>query len=286
VQIIDAGMLAFSAWHVLKKRVSWPLTFQVPRMLRALVAEARDTYVLCWNAERMRKDELWPAYRDRKEIWEEAGRKDFDAMFRVLSALGVVQYRADGWEADEEIAAVVHQIRPSGERITIRSDDKDFFQLLSGSTWMEGRRRGRVRYSDVKGIFGVTPVYAADFQALVGDPVDGIPRIVSDATARQLLASRGHVRDWIDKDLRVGPGVKRKLEEGREQLRINLELVDLSEAAVGPPPEPALEGWADLEVARRIGERLEITYLAADTLAQEYRVLREWGERTRERLGV
>jgi 5'-3' exonuclease len=151
---------------------------------------------------------------------------------------------------------------------------------------MEGRRRGRVRYSDVKGIFGVTPVYAADFQALVGDPVDGIPRIVSDATARQLLASRGHVRDWIDKDLRVGPGVKRKLTEGREQLRINFELVDLSEAAVGPPPEPALEGWGDVEVARRIGERLEITYLAANNLAKEYRVLREWGKQTRERLGV
>lgn len=285
MQIIDAGMLAFSAWHVLKKRVSWPLTFQVPRMLRALVAEARDSYVLCWNAERMRKDELWPAYRDRKEIWEEAGSEDFDAMFRVLSALGVVQYRADGWEADEEIAAMVHHLHPS-ERITIRSDDKDFFQLLSGKTWMQGRRRGRVRFSDVKGIFGVTPVYAADFQALVGDSVDGIPRIVSDATARQLLASRGHVRDWIDRDLRVGPGVKRKLEEGREQLRTNLKLVDLSAAAVGPPPDPALEGWGDVAEARRIGERLEISYLAAENLAEGYRALREWGVRTRERLGV
>lgn len=285
MQIIDAGMIAFAAYHALKGKVPRPLTFQVPRMLRAMIEEARDAYVMCWNAERLRKLELWPAYRDRPEIWEEAGQTDFDAMLRVLTALGAVQYRADGWEADEEIAAVAHALE--GTRpIVIRSDDKDFFQLLSGSTRMLGRRRGLVRHSDVKSIMGVTPAYAADFQALTGDPVDGIPRILPPAASKKLLATRGHVRDWIDKDLRIDAGLKWRLQESREQLRLNLELVDLSEAAVGPPPQPVLEGWGDAEAARAIGTELDISYLRSPDLGGDFGVLAEYGARAREVLGV
>jgi 5'-3' exonuclease len=285
MQIIDAGMLAFAAFHALKGKVSHPLTFQVPRMLRAMLADTPDAYALCWNAARLRKDELWPAYRDRPEIWDEAGQEDFDAMLEVLAALGAVQYRADGWEADEEIAALVHRFEGT-RQIRIRSDDKDFFQLLSGSTRMIGRRRGLVRYSDVKEKMGVTPAFAADFQALTGDKVDGIPRILPPAASKKLLATRGHVRDWIDRDLRVEPGIKWRLEESREQLRLNLALVDLSEKAVGPPPAPLLESWGELDAARAIGARLEIGYLRGPDLGEEFGVLRECGERTRRLLGA
>lgn len=59
MRLIDAGMLAFAGWHALKGRVEWPLTFQVPRMLRSsLRDEGPDTYALFWNAERLRKREL------------------------------------------------------------------------------------------------------------------------------------------------------------------------------------------------------------------------------------
>lgn len=283
MQLIDAGMLAFSAWYALKGRVRWPLTFQVPRMLRALVRDTGDTYALFWNAERLRKRERWPRYRDRPEIWDEAGKEDFAAMLRALAALGAVQYRTDGWEADEALAAVAHRLEGE-ERLLIRSDDKDFMQLLSGSTWMEGRARGRVRFSDVKGILGVTPAYVADFLALAGDDADGIPRIVPPSTARDLIESRGHVRGWIDRSLRVDEELKATLARKREQLLLNLELVDLSESAVGPPPPPVLDDWDDPDAAREVGRRTGISWLRDDGLKEEYAVLRRWGRRTRKRL--
>jgi hypothetical protein len=65
-----------------------------------------------------------------------------------------------------------------------------------------------------------------------------------------------------------------------------LALVDLSEAAVGPPPAPLLDGWGDLEVAREAGRRLEITYLQADDVADQFAVLRRCGQETRRLLGV
>ncbi|MGH7572782.1 MAG: hypothetical protein ACREMK_13215 [Gemmatimonadota bacterium] len=283
MQLIDAGMIAFSAWHALKGRIDFPLTFQVPRMLRPLVTKTEDIYALFWNDERLWKRERWPAYRDRPEIWDHAGREDFDSLLAVLGALGAIQFRSDGREADELLAAVAHRFA-GDEEIVIRSDDKDFMQLLSGSTRMEGRVRGTVRFSDVRGILGVTPAYVADFLALSGDTADGIPKIVTPSLARRLLESRGHVRDWIDKDLRVDARVKRTLAENRDQLRLNLELVDLSAEAVGPPPEPMLDGWADIEAARAVGEKAGVGWLTEDTLAEDYGVLLEWGRRTRERL--
>jgi 5'-3' exonuclease len=218
---------------------------------------------------------------------DEAGRDDFEAMLEVLAALGVVQYRSDHLEADEAIAALVHRLEGS-EPVVIRSDDKDFMQLLSGSTWMEGRVRGTVRFSRVREILGVSPAYVADFLALSGDAADGIPRILSPATAVNLIRSRGHVRDWIDRDLRVADGVRKRLVEGREQLRINLALVDLSAPAVeerGAPGAPLLDKWGDWSAAREIGERSEIAWLTAAEPPADFEIVRQAGERTRRRLG-
>lgn len=288
VQLIDAGMIAFAAWHALKGRVDWPLTFQVPRMLRPLVEEADDTYALFWNGDDLWKRDRWPGYRDRPEIWDEAGREDFETMVETLTALGAVQYRVDALEADEVLAAIVHRLE-GDERLVIRSDDKDFMQLLSGSTWMKGRVRGEVRYSDVRGILGVTPTYVADYLALAGDRADGIPRIVPPVRAVELIESRRHVADWIDRDLVLDPGTKRAIEENRDQIRINLELVDLSEDAVAGRTrdvEPLLEGWGEIRRARETGDRTGITYLRDDDLADGFGVLRERGERTRARLSA
>lgn len=288
MQVVDGGMIAFAAWHALKGKVDWPLTFQVPRMLRPLIGPSSDTWVVCWNGEHQWKRARWPAYRDRPEIWDEAGREDFEAMLGALSALGVVQYRTDHLEADEEIAALVHRFAGQ-ENIVLRSDDKDFMQLLSGRTWMEGRVRGTVRFARVREILGVTPAYVADFLALSGDAADGIPRILSPQTAIRLIRSRGHVRDWIDRSLPVAEPIRRRIEEGREQLRLNLELVDLSAEAVrarGAPGEPLLDGWGDWSAARTIGERTDVAWLARDAPPEEYAPLLAAGERTRARLGA
>ena len=287
MHLFDAGMVAFPAHHALEGRVEWPLTYQVPRMLRATLREDPAPYLLCWNADRLRKRERWPAYRDRPEIWDEADREDFLLLLDVLAGLGAVQYRADGWEADEVLAALVHRHADGdGEELVIRSDDKDFMQLLSGRVWMEGRVRGTVRYSDVKEVLGVGPAYVADFLALAGDEADGIPRIVPPTTARELLESRGHVRSWIDRDLRVEPELKRTLEERRDQILLNLELADLSEEAVGEPPDPILEGWCDGEILRKAADRTGIGWLSEDDPEEDWEPLRRWGRAARERLGV
>lgn len=276
-------MVAFAAWHALKGRVEYPLTFQVPRMLRKLVDEVQDTYCLFWNDRHLWKRERWPAYRDRPEIWDHAGDGDFEAMLEVLTALGAVQYRAEGREADELLAAVAHTLEGT-EPVVIRSDDKDFMQLLSPTTAMHGRVRGAVRVDDVEEILGVPAPFVADYLALTGDKADGIPRIVTPVPARKLLAVHGHVRDW---PAGGPPGSGRAIDAVRaqfDQLRLNLELVDLSPDAVGDPPSPVLAGWDDPERARAVGKRINISALADERVGDEFEVLRRWGAASRKRL--
>lgn len=280
MQLVDAGMIAFAAFHALKNRVKFPLTRQVPRMLRKLVAEADDGYALFWNDTHLWKADRWPGYRDRPEIWDEAGREDFDAMLEVLNGLGAVQYRAPTREADELLAAAAHVLEGT-EPVVIRSDDKDFMQLLTGSTGMIGRVRKAVQAADVERILGVPPEFVADFLALTGDQADGIPRIVTPAPAKKLIAAYGHIRDWDVSTMEMSDGVRERLIEGEEQLALNYELVDLSAEAVGPPPPPMGDGWGDLDRARAIGTRLKIGYLAESDLDKDFTVLRECGERTR-----
>ena len=121
---------------------------------------------------------------------------------------------------------------------------------------------------------------------LAGDEADGIPRIVPPATARELLETRGHVRAWIDRDLRVEPELKRTLEEERDQLLLNLELVDLSEEAVGEPPPPDLERWCDGDALVEAAAATGIGWLEEDDPEEDWAPLREGGRAARERLGV
>lgn len=302
MRIVDGGMFAFAAYHVLKGKVRWPLTFQVPRMMRVLAAAADDAFVVVWNPDRVWKEDLWPRYQaGRPEIWDLAGRDDYETMLEVLAALGVVQYRTDDLESDEVMAALVHRLTGAGRsrgaarkrkkpppEIVLVTDDKDFFQLLSGTVRLEGRVRGTVRARDVKRIMGVTPAYVADYQALTGDATDGIPRVVSPASALRLLATRGHVRDWIDRRLRLSGPLARRIEEGRGQIKINLELVDLSPAAVfgrGAPGEPLRKESIDAAGLRRVAERTGIGWLREAT-GEEWAPLRVGGERARRLLGV
>ena len=52
-------------------------------------------------------------------------------MLAVLSGLGAVQYRSDGREADELLAAVCHAFEGT-EPIVIRSDDKHLARRVAG----------------------------------------------------------------------------------------------------------------------------------------------------------
>ena len=280
MQLIDGGMMAFAAFHAMKDKVRFPLTHMMPLMLLKLVTEAQDTFAVCWDAEKLWKRDRWPAYRNRPEIWDAAGKQDFDDMFAVLNSLGVLQFRAATLEADESLAALVHALDGT-EPLLVRSDDKDFMQLLSPSTWMYGRVRGVVKPEHVPGILGVTVDHVADLLALTGDKVDGIPSLAASSTALRIIHDHGHVRDWLNQDI-ADPTLRKLLDRVGEQLCLNYELVDLSLDAVGAVPNANVRNYGDRQTAKDVGTRLGIEHLVEPD--ERFAPLLSWGMRTVEQL--
>ena len=91
------------------------------------------------------------------------------------------------------------------------------------------------------------------------------------------------LQDGIDKDVEASDGVKTRLADGHDQLLLNLELVDLGAAAVGPPPPP-IDLEFGIDDVQALGRDLKVTYLTESSLAQDFHLLRDWGDRTRESL--
>ncbi len=278
MQIIDGGTMAFAAYHALKGKVKHPLTHQMPLMLLKILNESDDTLVVCWDGEALWKRDFWSSYRDRPEIWEEAALYDFNNMFKVLNSIGIVQFRQDTIEADELVAVLVHALDGS-EPLLIRSDDKDFMQLLSPTTWMHGRVRGVVGPEQVPGILNVDVDHVVDYLALTGDKVDGIPQVASEAETLRVIHRHGHIKDWL---YARNPDAElvRLIDRGRDQLEINVRLVDLGEDNLDFELKPAIEGFGDVDIARKLGKSLNIEHLIDSTCDD----VLEAGVRSMERL--
>ena len=110
--------------------------------------------------------------------------------------MGFAVAKADGYEADDFLAAAVAFEEARGGRALVASGDRDTFQLVSERTTVLQPQRGggalaRIGPAEVRERYGVEPEQVPDFIALRGDPSDRIPgaRGVGAKTARRPAAA-------------------------------------------------------------------------------------------------
>ena len=77
---------------------------------------------------------LYPKYKSTRKERDAAFKDAFNTTSRrtdqILTALGVPVLRAAGYEADDTIGTLAHQLLALGHEAVIVSGDKDFHQLL------------------------------------------------------------------------------------------------------------------------------------------------------------
>ena len=115
------------------------------------------------------------------------------ATTKLLEALGLKVYHNDELDADDIIGTVVKS--GCAKRCLIVSNDKDFMQLLGGGV-KQLRNDELIGAAEVKKQFGVNPDQIADFLALSGDSVDGIPGLkgCGPKNAAALLSQYGNLK--------------------------------------------------------------------------------------------
>ena len=204
--VVDGDSFAHRAYHALPKSIrradggpAGLLTGVGNLLVRLWEAERPRAVVVCWDTLTVptyRHLEL-PAYQSGREFDAEL-LEQLDLAPALVEAMGFAVAKADGYEADDFVAAAVASEETRGGRALVASGDRDMFQLASERTTVLQPQRGggalaRIGPAEVRERYGVEPAQVPDFIALRGDPSDRIPgaRGVGEKTAADVLRQHG-----------------------------------------------------------------------------------------------
>jgi DNA polymerase-1 len=140
------------------------------------------------------RSEIYPPYKANRDPAPEELKRQFGQCRRFTRALGLMEHGSPRYEADDLIGSLVEHGRSVNRPSTIVTRDKDLAQLVSkDDVFWDFAGKGKIRYDEVRDVFGVHPEQIADFLALAGDAVDNIKGVpgVGKKTATVLLERFG-----------------------------------------------------------------------------------------------
>ena len=152
------------------------------------------------------RTQIYPEYKANRDPAPEELKRQFGQCRRYTRALGLLEWGSPEYEADDLIGTLVEHGRTVDRPSTIVSRDKDLAQLLGREdVFWDFAGKGKIRYEQVREVFGVVPEQIADFLALAGDAVDNIKGVpgVGKKTASVLLEAFGSLENIYDNLNRV-----------------------------------------------------------------------------------
>ena len=267
--IIDGDSFAHRSYHALPKS-----TRRAGGRPAGLLVGVGNLVVRLWEEESPRAvlvawDTLTvPTYRHVALESYQSGREfdrdlleQLDLAPELIEAMGFAVAKADGYEADDFLAAAVAFEEARGGTALVASGDRDTFQLASEHTTILQPQRGggaltRIGPAEVRERYGVEPTQVPDFIALRGDPSDRIPgaRGVGPKTAADLLGRHESLEALL------GEG---RFAAEADALRLYRRIATMDANAPLPPLDDQEPTWAQgAALARewgliRLAERLE-----------------------------
>lgn len=191
-----------------------------------------------------------PTFRHRQYALYKAQRKpmpddlavQMPLLKDVLSAMGIKQLSAEGWEADDVLGTVAKLCEADGWDCEIVTGDRDSFQLITEKTDVLHVKTAKgqtetidydlKRFNDE---YGFAPPLMVDLKALMGDASDNIPGVagIGEKTALDLIRRFGTIESIYSNldTLDIKDSVRKKLSAGEESARMSYELATISREA-------------------------------------------------------
>ena len=251
---IDGDSLAHRAYHALPKsikgaagRPAGALVGFSNFLLRLWEAEQPDAVAVGWDTLDVPtyRNEALPGYQAGR-VFDQAIREQLDALPALVEAFGFIAAKAEGYEADDFLAAAA--ARWTGP-VKVVTSDRDAFQLVSERVTVLQPVRGvselaRVGPAEVRERYGVDPGQVPDFIALRGDSSDRIPgaKGVGPRTAADLLTRYG----TLEAALAGG-----RFEAVADDLRLYRHIATMDPEAPLPELHETPPDWAGAEAAAR-----------------------------------
>ncbi|MCL2306480.1 MAG: DNA polymerase I [Planctomycetaceae bacterium] len=207
--------------------------FGFARDLLSLLSRYQPDYVFCAYdlPGGTFRNELYPRYKENRKEMDESLRSQIPLSRELLEAFSLPILALEGFEADDILATVAHQVEQAGGRCVLVTSDKDCRQLLTDRvTIFNLRKQQFYTGKELLDDWGIQPGQVVDFQALCGDSTDNVPGValIGPKIATELLQKYGTLENVLDHAGEVS-GTKRKqnLLEGREIALLSRRLVEL-----------------------------------------------------------
>ena len=243
--VVDGDSLAHRAYHGLPKSIKLNAVVGFTNMIvRLWESEAPRTVFVGWDTLTV------PTYRHEALAGYQAGRvfepsllEQLDLLPELVRSLGFGAAKAEGYEADDFLAAAVRSEDERGGRSVVVTSDRDSFQLVSATTEVVTPVRGvselaRIGPAEVRERYEVEPDQVPDFIALRGDPSDKIPGApgVGPKKAAAILKQHGSLEAALDAG---------RFPNLRKELELYRRIATLDASAPLPPLEDQSPTWAE-----------------------------------------
>ena len=250
--VIDGDSFAHRSYHALPKsirrndgRPAGAILGFANFLIKLYLEEAPGAVLVGWDTlEAPNKRQLaFPAYQSGR-VFDDELIEQLALLPRFVTACGFANAKAQGYEADDFLAAAAAREEKRGRKVLIASGDRDAFQLASELTTIlypiKAGETARIGPAQVRERYGVEPRQVPDFIALRGDTSDRIPgaKGIGPTTAASLLRKYGSLEN--------------ALREGRfagqvEELRLYRRIAAMDAAA--PLPKTLRQGFRPQEAS-------------------------------------
>lgn len=241
--LLDGHSLAYRAFYALPVENFATSTGQPTNavygftsMLINVLKDEKPTHVaVAFDISRQTfRSEIFPEYKAQRESSPAEFKGQVELIKEVLDALGIPAVTAEGFEADDVIATLVHQAEEVGAHTRIVTGDRDAFQLVNQDTMVLYPRKGvsdlaRMTPEAIEAKYTIRADQYVDYAALRGDPSDNLPGIpgVGEKTAAKWLNLYGDLQELIDHADEVPGKVGQALREHIGQVLVNRSLSEL-----------------------------------------------------------
>jgi len=240
--VVDGDSFAHRAYHALPKSIRLNAVVGFTNMLvRLWEAEQPDAVLVGWDtlSTPTYRHEAFEAYQSGR-VFEESLLEQLELLPDVVRACGFAAAKADGYEADDFLAAGA-AAWPGA--VLVATSDRDAFQLVSDRVTILQPTRGvselaRIGPTEVRERYGVEPEQVPDLIALRGDPSDKLPgaRGVGPKKAAEILREHG----TLEAALAAG-----RFASEAEDLRLFRRIASMDASAPLPPLEEQSPTWAE-----------------------------------------
>lgn len=209
--LLDAHAILHRAYHALPDFTApngepTGALYGVVTMLLSIIEEFQPSYLAaCYDLpEPTYRHDAYEGYKGTREKTDDALVRQIEASRELLGAFGVPIYEAAGFEADDVLGTIAHELAGTdGLRVVIASGDMDTLQCIDDDrvvvfTLKKGIK-DTVLYDEPAVVerFGFGSDRIPDYKGLRGDSSDNIPGIrgIGEKTASTLIQQFGGLDD-------------------------------------------------------------------------------------------